>query len=193
MATLTPLSHYIEFRLRPDPEIAATHLLAAVYTRLHRTLAIQGTTNIAVTFPDYSAERYTLGQRLRLHSSEAALENWEIGNWLGSLRDHVSASKILLVPADAQHRTLRRVQVKSNPERLRRRLMKRHQLSEEQAQARIPDSVARTTHLPFLQLASSSTAQQFKLFLALGAAQDEAQVGCFNKYGLSNTATVPWF
>lgn len=192
MATLTPLSHYIELRLRPDPEIAATHLLAAVYTRLHRTLATQGTTNIAVTFPDYSAERYTLGQRLRLHSSEAELKNWETGSWLGSLGDHVSASKILLVPAEAKHRTLRRVQVKSNPERLRRRLMKRHQLSEEQAQARIPDSVARTTHLPFLQLASSSTAQQFKLFLALGAAQDEAQ-GCFNGYGLSNTATVPWF
>lgn len=193
MATFILLSHYIELRLRPDPEIAATHLLAAIYTRLHRALAAQGTTNIAVTFPDYSAERHTLGQRLRLHSTEAALKNWEIGNWLGSLCDHVSASKVLLVPADAQHRTLRRVQVKSNPERLRRRLMKHQQLSEEQAKTRIPDSVARTTHLPFLQLTSSSTAQQFKLFLALGVKQDEAQTACFNTYGLSNTATVPWF
>ena len=66
MATSHPLSHYIELHLRPDPEVAPTHLLAALYTRLHRALAAQGTTSIAVSFPDYSAERHTLGERLRL-------------------------------------------------------------------------------------------------------------------------------
>lgn len=193
MTTLYTLSHYIELHLRPDPEVTSAHLLAALYTRLHRALAAQNSTGIAVTFPDYSTERHTLGQRLRLHGSEADLQPWATGQWLGSLHDHVSASKILPVPTDAPHRTLRRVQVKSSPERLRRRLMKRQQLSEEQAKTRIPDSVARTTPLPFLQLSSSSTAQQFKLFFALGAEQNEAQTGCFNAYGLSNTATVPWF
>jgi CRISPR-associated endonuclease Csy4 len=193
MATTHPLSHYIELRLRPDLEVAPTQLLAALYTRLHRALAAQGMTSIAVSFPDYSAERYTLGERLRLHGSEAELQAWATGEWLGSVRDHINATPLLPVPANAQHRTLRRVQVKSSPERLRRRLMKRHSLTAQQASERIPDSLARTTPLPYVQLASTSTAQQFRLFLALGAEQEPVQTGDFNAYGLSTTATVPWF
>ena len=201
-STPNPLGYYIELRLRPDPEVAPTHLLAALYTRVHRALAAQGSTNIAVTFPDYSAERHALGERLRLHGSEADLQPWATGQWMGSMRDHISAAPLAPVPAGARHRTLRRVQVKSSPERLRRRLMKHLQvkdvqLSEEQAcaqaRARIPDGAARTTNLPYVQLASTSTAQQFKLFLALGEEQNNVQTGEFNAYGLSTTATVPWF
>ncbi len=193
MQTPNPLTHYIELHLRPDPEVAPTHLLTALYTRMHRALAAQGTTGIAVTFPDYSAERHTLGQRMRLHGSEAELQAWATGPWLGGMRDHVSVSPVAGVPANVQYRTLRRLQVKSSPERLRRRLMKRHPLSEAQARERIPDSAAQTTSLPYLPLASTSTAQQFRLFLALGEAQESAQTGLFNAYGLSTTATVPWF
>lgn len=192
---MATLSHYLDLQLRPDPETAPTQLLAALYTRLHRALATQGSADIAVSFPDYSDQRHTLGECLRLFGSEAALQPWATGVWLGSLRDHVSsmAAAPLPVPAHAAHRTLRRVQVKSSPERLRRRLMKRHQLSESQARERIPDSVGRVTDLPYVPMASTSTAQQFKLFLALGAAQPQPQAGDFNTYGLSATATVPWF
>ena len=193
---MATLSHYIDLQLRPDPETAPSQLLAALYTRLHRALAAQCSTDIAVSFPDYSDQRHTLGQCLRLFGSEAALQPWATGAWLGSLRDHVSsmaAAAPLPVPAHATHRTLRRVQVKSSPERLRRRLMKRHQLSEAQARERIPDSVGRVTDLPYVSMASTSTAQQFKLFLALGAAQPQPHTGDFNTYGLSATATVPWF
>ena len=192
---MATLSHYLDLQLRPDPETASTQLLAALYAQVHRALAAKGSTGIAVSFPGYSDQRHTLGERLRLHGSEAALQPWATGAWLGSLRDHVNnmAAAPLPVPAHAAHRTLRRVQVKSSPERLRRRLMKRHQLSEAQARERIPDSVGRMTDLPYVPMASSSTAQQFKLFLALGAAQPQPQAGDFNTYGLSTTATVPWF
>lgn len=192
---MATLSHYIDLHLRPDPETTPTHLLAALYTRLHRALAAaQSTTvapGIAVGFPGYNGR--TLGECLRLYGSENALQPWAAGAWLGSLRDHVRGTAPLPVPAHAAHRTLRRVQVKSSPERLRRRLMKRHQLSEEQARQRIPDSAGRMTDLPYVQLASASTAQPFKLFLALGPTQPQAQTGDFNTYGLSATATVPWF
>ena len=190
---MATLSHYLDLQLRPDPETAPTQLLAALYTRLHRALAAQGSTDIAVSFPDYSDQRHTLGQCLRLFGSEAALQPWTTGAWLGSLRDHVSAAPVAPVPTHAQYRALRRIQVKSSPERLRRRLMKRHQLSEAQAREHIPDSVGRVTDLPYVPMASTSTAQQFKLFLALGAAQPQPQAGHFNTYGLSATATVPWF
>ena len=194
---MATLSHYLDLQLRPDPETTPTHLLAALYTRLHRALAAAQTTpaapGIAVGFPGYDGERHTLGECLRLYASEAALQPWATGAWLGSLRDHVSMTVPMPVPAHAAHRTLRRVQVKSSPERLRRRLMKRHNISEAQARERIPDSVGRITDLPYLQLASTSTAQQFKLFLALGTTLAQPCAGEFNTYGLSATATVPWF
>ncbi len=191
---MATLSHYIDLHLRPDPEATPTHLLAALYTRLHRALAAAPSApGIAVGFPGYDGSCHTLGDCLRLYGSEAALQPWAAGTWLGSLRDHVRATAPLPVPAHTAHRMLRRIQVKSSPERLRRRLMKRHQLSEEQAHQRIPDSVGRMTDLPYVQLASTSTAQQFKLFLALGPALAQPQAGNFNTYGLSATATVPWF
>ena len=191
---MATLSHYLDLQLRHDPETTPTQLLAALYTRLHRALAAAPTTpGIAVGFPGYDASRHTLGECLRLYASEAVLQPWATGAWLGSLRDYASITAPALVPADAAHRTLRRVQVKSSPERLRRRLMKRHNISEAQARERIPDSVGRITDLPYLQLASTSTAQQFKLFLALGTTLAQPCAGEFNTYGLSATATVPWF
>ncbi|WP_159911275.1 type I-F CRISPR-associated endoribonuclease Cas6/Csy4 [Pantoea sp. 18069] len=191
---MATLSHYIDLRLRPDPETTPVHLLAALYTRLHRALAAaQDAPGIAVGFPGYDGSRRSVGDCLRLYGSEAALQPWAAGAWLGNVRDHVSTTGPLPVPAHAAHRALRRTQVKSSPERLRRRLMKRHQLSEEEARQRIPDSVGRMSDLPYIQMASTSTAQQFKLFLALGPAQPQPSPGDFNAYGLSTTATVPWF
>lgn len=69
---MAPLSHYIDLHLRPDPETTPTHLLAALYTRLHRALVTAQTApagpGIAVGFPGYSGR--TLGECLRLYGSE---------------------------------------------------------------------------------------------------------------------------
>lgn len=187
------MDNYFDIRLRPNPELAAAHLLAALFTRLHRALVELQTDAIGVSFPDYDARLGTLGLRLRLCGPKAALEPLAAGLWLGSMRDHVSVAGVMLVPAHAVHRTLRRVQVKSSPERLRRRLLKRHQLSEEQARQRIPESIASATDLPYVLLGSASTGQRFRLFLELGPEQPQPDPGRFNAYGLSATATVPWF
>lgn len=188
------LSHYLDLHLRADPETTPTQLLAALYMRLHRALTAAPTApGIAVGFPGYDDKCHSLGQCLRLYANEAALQSWAAGAWLGSVRDHVRTAAPLPVPAHAEHRTLRRVQVKSNPERLRRRLIKRHQINEEQARQRIPDSVGCVTDLPYVQMLSTSTGQHFKLFLALSSALTQPCAGDFNTYGLSATATVPWF
>ena len=62
-----------------------------------------------------------------------------------------------------------------------------------QAAAHIPDSVERRPNLPYVQLRSSSTAQPFCLFIDHGPLQAQAVSGSFNTYGLSNSATIPWF
>ena len=187
------MGHYFDIRLRPGPELEAAHLMAALYTRLHRALVQLQSDSIGVSFPEHDARRPTLGTRLRLFGPEAALVQLTALPWLSGMCDHAAVTDILPVPHHAQHRTLRRVQVKSSPERLRRRLTKRHQLTEAQAAERIPDSRTRQSEQPFVVLTSASTGQRFRLFLELGAAQAQACAGGFNAYGLSSTATVPWF
>ena len=114
-------------------------------------------------------------------------------DWLAGMRDYVVLTLPTPIPDNAQHRSVRRVQVKSSPERLRRRLMRRHDIDEQTARQRIPDDSARFTQLPFLQLRSTSTGQTFRLFIEHGPIQPNAVSGDFNAYGLSQGATIPWF
>jgi CRISPR-associated endonuclease Csy4 len=113
--------------------------------------------------------------------------------WLAGMRDHVRASAVLSVPATARFRVVSRVQAKSNPDRLRRRQMRRHGIDAAEAMARVPDTAAERLTLPYVQLRSLSTVQSFKLFIRHGPLQDAASPGAFGAYGLSTTATVPWF
>lgn len=187
------MDSYLDIELRPDPEIAAHQLLGALYTKLHKALVAHGSTGIAVCFPDHRIKPATLGTHLRLLGSQTALQALMSADWLGGMRDHVLAHAVAAVPTDAQHRAVRRVQAKSNPERLRRRLMKRHGLNAAQALDRLPDSAAEYLDLPFVQLRSGSSGQTFRMFLNVGPALSVAILGEFNAYGLSQSATVPWF
>lgn len=187
------LTHYIDIHLRPDPEFPASLLLPALYAKLHRALVQRASSDIGVSFPDYSGRPLGLGARLRLLGQLERLNQLMAQPWLSGMNDHVQISPIGAVPAEAVHRRLCRVQAKSSPERLRRRQMKRHGLTVAQAQERIPDSAAQTLQLPFLPLRSASTGQSFLLFLRLSPAQTTPVPGAFNAYGLSPTATIPWF
>jgi CRISPR-associated endonuclease Csy4 len=100
---------------------------------------------------------------------------------------------VTVVPESVQYRSVSRLQVKSNAERLRRRLMQRHSLTAEEARQRIPDTVERSLNLPFISLRSQSTGQSFRLFIQHGPLRQTAEAGDFNAYGLSSGATIPWF
>ncbi|MBQ0959800.1 type I-F CRISPR-associated endoribonuclease Cas6/Csy4 [Ideonella sp. 4Y11] len=186
------MHHYIDIHLRPDPEFAEHQLMAALFTKLHRWLALVQSRQIAVSFPGYSESPVTLGPTLRLLGPAVELTRLMEHDWLKGMRDHADVRGMAPVPAEAVQRTLRRVQAKSSAERLRRRQMRRHNLSHEEALQRVPDSCAETLKLPYLRLSSASTGQRFKFFLRLGAPCPQAS-GEFNAYGLSTTATVPWF
>jgi CRISPR-associated endonuclease Csy4 len=203
------MDHYVDIRLQPDAEFAPAMLMAALFTKLHKALAAGAHQDIGVSFPQMDVgeaapaparasrigahPRYALGQVLRLHGHSQALQKLLSTDWLTGMRDHVACSAVLAVPIDAWHRVVSRVQAKSSPERLRRRQMRRHGLTAEQAQVRIPDSAAETLNLPFLTLRSQSTGQTFRLFIRLGPEQTAAVLGDFGAYGLSAQATVPWF
>jgi CRISPR-associated endonuclease Csy4 len=184
---------YIDIRLLPDPEFPPTLLMNALFGKLHRGLVNFGEGSIGVSFPDVREKSHSLGHHLRLHSTAATLERFIRGDWLKGMSDHLTVGRPSAVPAQVQYRTVRRVQAKSNPERERRRLIARKGVSENQARAAIPDEKAKLLDLPYVVLNSQSTGQQFRLFIEHMPKEAEARAGSFSAYGLSTTATVPWF
>ncbi|MBN9133497.1 MAG: type I-F CRISPR-associated endoribonuclease Cas6/Csy4 [Nitrosospira multiformis] len=187
------MDHHIDIDVLPDPEFSAHQLMNALYAKLHRALAAENSTRIGVSFPGFSLKAPHLGTRLRLHGDIAALSALMASGWATTMRDHVTLTPPTQVPETTKYRIVRRIQVKSSPERLRRRLMHRHDLDAYEAHQRIPDSVARLVKLPYVQLRSASTGQSFRLFIDHEKPQSHAIAGDFNTYGLSQTATVPWF
>ena len=188
------MDHYLDFRLLPDPEFPAPVLMNALFSKLHRALVRIDNRAIGVSFPDVRSEKPSLGGCLRLHGTEEKLSALMNENWLTGMRDHIEQAEIAPVPGDMRHRRIRRVQPKSNAERLRRRYAKRHpDVSPEEIAKLIPESVEQRVKLPFLQLKSQSSGHAFRLFLEHAPLRDEPTEGEFNTYGLSARATVPWF
>ena len=187
------MDHYIEIRLLPDPEFAPPMLMSAVFAKLHRGLVEHGHGDIGVSFPDVDDKLATLGPRIRLHGTRDSLARLMHIPWLAGMRDHAAVGAIAPVPPSTRHRVVRRVQAQSNPERLRRRLMNRKGIDNASAREAIPESAAERVHLPHVSLASRSTNQRFRLFIAHQPPQDSPNSGRFTTYGLSASATIPWF
>lgn len=184
---------YLELHLLPDPEFPPDMLMSALFTKVHRALVSYGEGRIGISFPDVGKKAGQLGQRLRLHGQASDLEKLMASNWLQGMRDHLATFAIRPVPDGATHRIVRRVQVQSNPERLRRRLIRRKGITTDEAKAAIPDSVAERLSLPWLDIISRSTQQKFRLFIEHLPQQTARSTGIFNSYGLSNEASIPWF
>ena len=184
---------YLDIRLLPDPEFPMPVLMNALFAKLHRALVQLASSRIGLSFPKVDSKRPMLGECLRLHGSGDHLQQLMDHPWLTGMHDHVALSEMAPVPENTAHRIVRRVQVKSSPERLRRRLMRRKGLSEREAWQAIPDEQARFSSLPFVTLNSQSTGQQFRLFIEHQTPINKPIGGTFNTYGLSLGATVPWF
>lgn len=186
-------SHYVDIHLRPDPDFPAGQLMGALFSKLHRRLVELDMKTIGVSFPAHQMKPRDIGDHLRLHGSPTDLSTLLASPWLGGMREHADIRDTTAVPKDATHRSVSRRQFKTNAERLRRRRMRRHQESEETVQEKIPNSVERRVALPFVQVRSSSTGQRFSMFIEHGPEQSQPTSGAFNSYGVSRTATIPWF
>jgi len=187
------MDHYIDIRLRPDPELASAHVMDALFGKLHLALVARQSGDVGICFPGVVAGRTGLGDMMRLHGDAKTLDGVMGTRWLAGLLDYVHVGNNAAVPGDTPHRVVRRVQTKSSAERIRRRQMRRHGYDEGQARDRVPDSVERMLASPYVNLRSASTAQVFRLFIEHGPLLAVPQSGRFSLYGLSPQATVPWF
>lgn len=187
------MDHYVDLGLRSDPEFSSHVLMGALFSKLHRALVSMEADDIGVSFPGYALKPRTLGETLRVHGTADRLRQLLELDWLVGMQDYVAVGSVSMVPADAQHRVVRRVQPKTNVDRLRRRHARRHKVALAVAEERIPASVIKPVALPFATIRSLSTGQTFSLFIELGELQREEVSGTFSRYGLATDATVPWF
>lgn len=183
------MDHYLDIRVLPDPEFGQVELLNALYAKLHRVLPTLTQGRVGVSFPRH---RRTLGECLRLHGSLADLLNLTEVNWLQGMRDYIHLGEPALIPLSVSFRVVRRVQAKSAHNK-RRRSVAKGWLTEEEAQARIPDTQQKAITLPYVEMHSLSTRSRMRLYIEHGPLLDKPVAGTFNAYGLSATATIPWF
>lgn len=188
------MNYYFDIRILPDPDFPTYQILSALYNRLHEVLVRLEQEQIGVSFPHYQLNPRGLGALVRIHGSRENLSKISAQSWLKTgLRDHIEVTELSVVPVEAKHRLVSRVQPKLNVDRLIRRHQRRHNLSYAEAAAKYENAKLSKTSLPFVRLRSQSTNQEFALFIEKSELLEHPQSGIFNTYGLSNNATVPWF
>ncbi|MBA6412060.1 type I-F CRISPR-associated endoribonuclease Cas6/Csy4 [Parahaliea sp. F7430] len=187
------MDYYLDIKLLPDPDFIPSMLMNALFSKLHRVLVERRELNVAVSFPEYSLNPLGLGNCLRLYGKQGDLDSLQDTGWLTGMRDHVVYRDVQPVPSNTEYVEVRRVQARSNVERLVRRSAKRKGISEEQAREAYQNAQPKMLRLPFISLNSQSSGRRFSLFIEQGRPQKESKAGEFNRYGISQTATVPWF
>lgn len=184
------MDYYQDIQVIADAETSSQVLLAQLFMRLHQNLGKVAGGRIGISFPQV---KKTLGNQLRVHGSLADLTTLQQSNWLQGLWDYITSSEIAAVPAGVAWRVVKRVQVKSSAERLRRRSVSKGWLSEAEAQQRIGLVSEQRSDLPYVLIKSGSNGNAYPLFIEHGQLQPSPVGGIFNSYGLSATATIPWF
>lgn len=192
------MQYYVEITLRPDAETGLGFLWQKVFQQIHLALVEikdeNGNVNVGISFPKYNDKTFRLGNSLRLFAqTKDDLEKLRLDQWLKRLLDYVSVSDIKHVPDDIEiYVSFFRQQFKSSSERLARRQAKRKGISFEEAMKNYEMMEEQTSELPFIIFNSLSSAQKLKVFIQKEVKNVDS-AGSFNTFGLSKSATVPWF
>lgn len=186
------MDSYLDIKLLPDPEMPATVLMNSLFAKLHRYLVQHSDLKVGISFPQYQPGRNgSLGSSLRLHAPERQLAQVLDTKWLGGLAGYLHIGPASKITGAQKLVSVRRIQTKSNPERLARRYKARHQATDDDVRERYAGAKPKQLDLPFVKLSSASTGQEFRLFIDQQEC-DELIDGEFNRYGMSTTATLPW-
>ncbi|HAU1153219.1 TPA: type I-F CRISPR-associated endoribonuclease Cas6/Csy4 [Legionella pneumophila] len=183
------MDHYLDISILSDSEFPTPVLMNGVYTKLHKALYELAATTIGVSFPKFN---YTLGNVLRIHGKKEVLQDLQNLNWIGSMRGYCDVNPIRLVPARVKYRTVSRKQPTISQSKLRR-LIKRNSITENDIRQYKAKMLSKFLDNPYIELVSGSNGQRHRRYIELGTLLDEPILGCFDQFGLSKIATVPWF
>jgi CRISPR-associated endonuclease Csy4 len=192
------MNYYQEITLLPNADINLYFIWQKLYQQIHLALVekktADNTSAIGVAFPEYNADRYSLGTKLRLFAEdEKSLEQMHFEKWFNRLSDYVHLSHIKPVPEKLTgHACFKHIKLKGNKEKLARRRAKRKGETLQQALSHFENFEEQRSNLPYINMTSQTNGQRFRLFIEKQA-MEQPQTGLYSCYGLSNTTTVPLF
>ena len=183
------MNYYIDIELLPDPEFKATVLMNSLFSKLHKGIFDLQSSAFGVSFPCYQS---TLGNLLRIHGSTSDLEKLQQANWIGGMSGYCSISEILPVPDDSKFRTVSRKQTTMSQSKLNR-LLRRGSITEDEVKNYKAKMFTNGLDNPYLELQSGSNGHRHRRYIEFGELLNKPVSGQFDQFGLSKTATVPWF
>lgn len=192
------MRYYQEIALLPPVDISLYFLWQKVFQQIHLALSENknpdDTSSIGVSFPEYYAENFFLGKKMRLFAKdEQSLRALNAEKWLDRLNDYLSVSSIEAVPEKVKgYICFRHIKLKGNKEKLARRRAKRKGETFEQALSFYDDYHAPESKLPFINMRSLTNGNNFRIYIEKEVKEQE-KGGFFSCYGLSNKTTVPLF
>ncbi len=183
------MDYYIDVKIKSDGEMRENVLLNKVFTQFHKTLFDLGVNSIGVSFPNYQVK---LGDIIRIHGTQNDLEKLHSTKWVSSVADYCNVLAITPIPEVVRYRTVSRKQANMSSAKLRR-LIKRGTITNEEAKNYKAKMFTQGLDNPYLELESSSNGQKYRCFINFGKLTDTPVKGNYNKFGLSNSVTIPWF
>ena len=183
------MDSYIDIQLKPDAEMPINRLLNALYTKFHKALCDLKSVQFGISFPNH---KILLGNKMRIHGSSGGLAALQQLNWIGGLVGYCEIGQILNVPLDCQYRTVSRKQTTMSQSKLNR-LLKRGSITEAEIKQYKAKMFTKGLDNPYVELASGSNGHQHRRYIEFGELLDAPVPGEFDQFGLSKTATVPWF
>ena len=203
------MKFYLDITLLPDAEVNIGFIWQKVYQQIHIALVenktASGNSAIAVSFPEYGSKNFPLGSKLRLLAqTQDQLNKLNAPKWLSRLTDYCHVTSIKETPqAVSEFVCFSRFRIKSNflKKAQRRAIHLNKPLDEVITYMQAEDKargICYETKLPFINMQSAEkegadgVRHNFKLFVEQKLLS-EIVIDDFDCYGLSKTATVPWF
>lgn len=183
------MDNYLDIKIKPDAEMRQNVLLNKVYTKLHKALFSLKSTELGISFPCY---KVMLGDVIRVHGTDTKLNQLQSTNWIGGLSGYCAISDITAIPKQVKHRIISRKQSNMTEAKLRR-LIKRGSITTEEVKAYKAKMFTQGLDNPYLELESSSNGHKHRRYIQFGEPVDIPIKGEFDSFGLSKTATIPWF
>ena len=187
------MDSYFDIKALPNAEILQSAVIAHLMQQLHRVLPQYGG-RIGLSFPAYGQQR-TLGGIIRVLGVKSDVEQiFQQLNKSAAVKDYGLITPASVIPSSVtKHAFFMRVHAKgkSRFERLKRRHVERGTWTSE-LEVAASEKMKQPLHLPHVRFKSASTGESFLLFLNRRLCGLPVE-GVFNGYGLSKTATVPWF
>lgn len=169
------MKHYIEITLIEDDK-TLYESWSMLYSQLHFTLVNMHRKDlrcVGVDFPKYGYQgKRTLGDKLRIFASKEEILSFciqdlklRLSKYLPIFQNYYHFKSIKRTPTDCQHRCYARKRDKKSKEMLAVRMMKRQNISYQDALLLLQDYQPTPLDLPFILLKSQSSDAIFRCYI----------------------------